>query len=559
MATTIVPTWQSSQETLTSRYGTLQLPKETPNAMALVLNLQNIEVKSTLEKLGMASAEEIKAFKTLRTTFVIIKMLFPGWSFIDTDGDAKDNKFAKKKGGSASSSKGGKEKLGYFDGENVILHCYRAENKKGVYTKSKRLDECVALSPGMVVSALIWGDKIVQTFKEHKDDFRPFQLGIVQLYIKSNMASTASDTGRMLEIKSFHALSAPGATISSFKLLREGVLAHSVQAAAVLRERILDGSMVSEEHKTHLNQSLIQGAYSNGIQVVSLTPQPSNGVISLAADGKIKMFVHEPIGDLKPHAINLEFDPRAHCSENDEWTAKLFNVGLMLHALQITVIVDNYKTKDVPEAEVVFEGYARLDVSAIIKAVIACRKPEALSLSPSEIESKKQTILGVFESQGMQNVGKHLLLFPSISTTVANLDMLVDMRKVINKRTHLETEDEPTTTIVHHEAKWKEGHFVYFFFEGKTTLSAVIPMIESGGSAMFLNRAKRGLEDSSVQFADLMKDVDFVVEAETEEDGGAFHGNSSVSATATTATENDNDAGASGSSKTNKKKPKTTP
>ncbi len=127
MSTTIIPTWQSSQETLASRYGALQLPKETPNAMALVVNLQNIEVKSTLEKLGVMTAEEIKAFKALRTTFVIVKMLFPGWSFIDTEADAKDSKFAKNK-----TSKGGKEKLGHLDGENVVLHCYRAENKKGV-------------------------------------------------------------------------------------------------------------------------------------------------------------------------------------------------------------------------------------------------------------------------------------------------------------------------------------------------------------------------------------------------------------------------------------------
>jgi hypothetical protein len=536
MSTTIIPTWQSSQETLASKYGALQLPKETPNAMALVLNLQNIEVKSTLEKLGTLTPEEIKAVKALRTTFVIVKMLFPGWSFIDTEADAKDNKFAKNK--ASKGGGGGKEKLGYLDGENAILHCYRAENKKGVYSKSKRLDECVALSPGMVVGAMIWGDKIVQTFKDHKEDFRPFQLGIVQLYIKSNMASTASDAGRMLEIKGFYAVNAD-ASISSFKLLREGVLANSVQAAAVLRERILDGSLVSDQYKRHLNQSLIQGSYSNGIQVLSLTPQPSNGVISLAADGKIKMFVHEPIGDVKAHAINLEFDRKAHCSENDEWTAKLFNVGLMLGAVQIIVIMDSYKTKDVPEAELVYEGYIRMDISAVIKSIIACPKSEILSQSPSEMESKKQPILALFEAQGMLNAAKHLLLFPSISTTVANLDIVIDTRKVINKRDI--TDEAPTTTIVHHEAKWKEGHFAHFFFDGKSTLSAVIQTVESGGSAMFMDRAKRGL-DSSLQFADMMKDVEFVAEPEPTQEASASA---------------ENDSEGSASKPNNKKKQKT--
>ena len=130
MADTIIQAWQSSQEILGSKYGTQTDLKEPPNALALVLNLQHIEVKSTLEKLGLCTPEEIKSHKALRTTFVVIKMLYAGWSFIDSDD--KDGKYHPK-GKPASGAKGGaKEKLGYMDSDHAILHCYKAENKKGV-------------------------------------------------------------------------------------------------------------------------------------------------------------------------------------------------------------------------------------------------------------------------------------------------------------------------------------------------------------------------------------------------------------------------------------------
>ena len=193
---------------------------------------------------------------------------------------------------------------------------------------------------------------------------------------------------------------------------------------------------------------------------------------------------------------------------NDEWMAKMLNIGLMVGAVQVMFILDSYKNKDVAEAELVFEGFARFDVSAIIKSVIAASATvESLSVFPSAFEAKKKTIQSVFEAQGMSAACKSINVYPSIMG-VSDLDILIDTRKIVNKKADLEHLDDHKTALVHHEGKWKKGHLVYIFFEGKTALSAVIPIVEGEGAAMFLERAKRGLE-SSIQFADLMKDVDF--------------------------------------------------
>jgi hypothetical protein len=510
----IIQSWQSSQETLASKYGALPNLKEMPNALALVLNLQHIEVKSTVEKLQNATDEEKKAHKALRTTFVIVKMLFPGFTYIDTDNE-KDAKYQKK--GATKGSGAPKEKLGHLDDciDHVILHTYKMESKKGVYRASKRLEECIALSPGMVINGMIWGEKIVKIFKDQSEDIFPFQFGLIQMKLMSNSASSAIESGRMLEIKSFNSLDNTLYSPSSFKLLKaEGLLANSIQAAAVLKEKILDGSFLLSEHtKGNLNQKLVQGSLSNTVQLLALTPQTSHGVFAMGADGKIKLFMHQPIGDVKAYSINTVFDRKAHhCPEdgsNDDWMVKLLNLGVMLGAVQLLVIMDTYKNKDVAEGDMVLEGYARVDVSQMLKKILACKQPSELASEP--MDSKKKTIVSIFETQGMANAVKHLFLYPSCG--VPELDLLIDTRKLNNKKFDSMVDTPPhSTALVHSDAKWKKGHMLYVFLDGKSVLSAIIPL-EEGGSLLFHERAKRGL-DSVVQFADQMKDVEFEEEEE---------------------------------------------
>lgn len=444
-------------------------------------------------------------------------MIFPGFTFIDNDPHEKDSKYQKKGGGKGAAS-GPREKLSHFDDctDHVILHTYKIESKKGVYRASKRLDECIALSPGMVVNGMVWGEKILQTFKEQKEDIVPFQYSLVQLKIMSNSASNASENGRMLEIKNIVSLDSNAFSPSAFKLLKaEGVLANSIQAAAVLREKILDGSFITGGHtKEHLNQKLIQGSLSSTVQVLALTPHTSNGLFGMGADGKIRFFLHQPIADVKAYSIHLTFDRKAHyCpadGSNDDWMIKLLNVGIMLDAVQLLVIIDSYKNKDVAEADLHLEGFARVDLSIVLKKILACSRASELGQGVEE-DPRKKAIVSIFEAQGMGHAVKSLYVYPLCAP---NLDLVIDTRKINNKRFDEMDDALPhSTTLVHHEAKWKKGHMLYAFFEGKSVLSAVIPE-EEGGAALFNDRAKRSLE-STVQFADLMKDIEFEEEAPT--------------------------------------------
>ena len=527
----IVQSWQGTHEALSAKHGALPNIKEPPNALALVLNLQHIEVKAALETLQGATPEESKAHKALRTSFIIVKMMYPGFTFIDNDNhdkDAKSGSYGNKKGGAASKatsnhgSGGAKEKLGHFDdggSVHVLLHTYKIESKKNVgYRASKRLDECVAISPGMIVNAAIWGDKIQSTFNMQKEDILPFQFGLIQLKIKSISANNAADAGRLLEIKNFTSLDMQLYNPSSFKLLRaDGLLPSSKQEATLIRERILDGTLISEQNRQHVNQSLIQGSVSTSVQLLCVTPQSGQGAISLAADGKIKFFMQQPIGDLSAYAINLEFDRMAHhCPVdgcNDEWMVKVFNVALMMSAVQIMVVVDSYKTKDLTDAEVVYDGFIRIDLAVILKHIIACKEGGVSLTSALELNLERaKTIASVFETQGMSSAIKNFHLFPSV---VEQLDLVIDVRKMSNKREGQVIEDH-TSAFVHHDGKWKKGYMLYVFFEGKFVLSGVIPLVDLGG--MFASgSAKRTLDSSSsVQFADLIKDIDFEEEAPLE-------------------------------------------
>ena len=149
--------------------------KQPPNALALAINLQPLAFKDAAQWLETATQEDIDSHKGMRSTFVIVDMLFPGFTYIST-GEGSSNSDGGAKGDFASSSKGGGRQksssysqakgdpLGVFDDEHpktVILYTYKGEqNKKLGYLKTKHFDECAALSPGWsprVLGASLFG------------------------------------------------------------------------------------------------------------------------------------------------------------------------------------------------------------------------------------------------------------------------------------------------------------------------------------------------------------------------------------------------------------------
>ena len=144
--------------------------KEPPTALALAINLQPLPLKDAAQWVQNATEDEIKEHKGIRSTFVIVDMLFSGFTYVSSSDDFK-------RGGEAKGSKqanGGdpkKERLAVFDAsscaaeeerKSVIFYTYKGESKnlksdskkgggedkKMSYVKTKRFDECAAISPG---------------------------------------------------------------------------------------------------------------------------------------------------------------------------------------------------------------------------------------------------------------------------------------------------------------------------------------------------------------------------------------------------------------------------
>ncbi len=59
-------------------------------------------------------------------------------------------------------------------------------------------------------------------------------------------------------------------------------------------------------------QDLIKGSYSTSVQLVAVTPLPDHGIISTAADGKLVLFVKQPMADLQASTIELSCHSSYH-------------------------------------------------------------------------------------------------------------------------------------------------------------------------------------------------------------------------------------------------------
>ena len=118
-------TWLLEQEHLNARHGSLAAPDERPNPTALVLNLSAIPVASTLAAIE-AAGDSGKDHTGVRATFVVLRMLSPGWSSAPSAEDGAGGK----RGRFSKPSSAPKEKYGTMVDGHVLLHSYDLLNKK---------------------------------------------------------------------------------------------------------------------------------------------------------------------------------------------------------------------------------------------------------------------------------------------------------------------------------------------------------------------------------------------------------------------------------------------
>ena len=139
-------TWETEQQRVQQRNGTLSHMDERTGPTALVLNLVHLPLASTVAALEAGSAEAAKEHPGVRVTVVLLRMLSAGFSSVQTDGGGEGGKRGMK--GGPPQRPGLRPRYGSMENGSVLLHSYELINKKGTYTKGGLSDSFICLSPG---------------------------------------------------------------------------------------------------------------------------------------------------------------------------------------------------------------------------------------------------------------------------------------------------------------------------------------------------------------------------------------------------------------------------
>lgn len=232
------------------------------------------------------------------------------------------------------------------------------------------------------------------------------------------------------------------------------------------------------------------------MHLVALIPRPEDGTIAISADGKIKFFQQQPIGDVQATTIELVYDGAVHYplgrDDGVEWMAKFFNIAMFMGALELFVIVDEYrmrKKEGIPQQhqDIHLQAYARLnDKHVLAKCVPLSSSAPALDAVMQDEPDIYAYISGQVSElcllcrlvslsyagawQGVDT--KHLVIFQQCAK---DLDLVVDMRRMLNKRAPA-TSFQGLSSLVHPDAQWSKGHMLHVFFEKKCVLSVVVSL-----------------------------------------------------------------------------------
>jgi hypothetical protein len=490
-----INTWQSVEQAMQQKGGQLPKVAEQAGPMALVLNLSRIPVADTRTALEK-NPDEAKNHPGVRTTFVILQMLHPGWSSVSTDKDP----MSKSKVGAAKTATATevKEKLSSSFGEHVLMHSYDLINQRGTYTRCGRSNEYMALSPKMVITTKVWGSKFLTTFKEQKTDVEIFDMVLVQFSLKS-LQSSALAGGMMLEIKAYNSI--PGINPGSFRLLKSPSVPMSLQEAAVARSRFADGSHLSTETTAGeqplaapclLTQDMIKGNLSTTVSLIRAVPGQAQGVFALGPDDKMRFHINEPMSDIPcADTLMVHYDAAIFAAGKDkDWVAKLFNVAVVMKAVELFVAVDTYKSNKAAGGDgedgggFIMDCYARLDVSVLISHIL--QQPV---VTPA---SSVPCIQSTFTDQGLSGSLKYLAVF--VPESVPTILFAVDLRRMSKKIENGE-QQQAKGSVVHQDSSWDKAHSVHVFFEERLVHCFVVPVTATGVGA---DGSRKVLETVSV-------------------------------------------------------------
>jgi hypothetical protein len=143
--------WQSSEQYVQKRNAMMPKVLEAANATLLVMNLSHVPVTSVSADLQALDPEKVKEHKGARVTFLVLKVLSPGWTWINgVEREVKGKGAAAMRGG-VKEAPPTKDKLNAMLGEHLVMHSYITANTRGTVTRAGRANEYLLISPGLIL------------------------------------------------------------------------------------------------------------------------------------------------------------------------------------------------------------------------------------------------------------------------------------------------------------------------------------------------------------------------------------------------------------------------
>jgi len=510
----VVSSWQSSEGFLQQKRKNQYFSKfkEPQGPLALAVNLAHIPVASTTETL-QNSPDDAKNHPGIRTTFYIVKILYPGWSSVSSSIETKDHG---KRGRDAAAAKDvasnePKEKLSYmFKSEHAVMHSFSLVNQRGTYVRGGKSSECLMISPGMVITCRVWGNKFLAAFKDQLEDLNPMDVALVQFGLHS-INSTAKDNGMMLEIKGYSKIcGSHEGGLSNFHFIPSLHIPRSIEQATVQRSKFADATHISpgplasrpqESPSTQvheedaplphqeipgLNQEMMKNNLSSTSFFLSLMPMPANGSFGVGADDILRFFIQSPISDIPDTITSFKvlysqndfmFEGQNRgVSEADlrAWTIKLFNIASVMGILEMFVVLDTYASKKKQEEQIDdTDAYVRINTNLLIA-----------KLNNPVMGSEVPCVCRAFSMSDSRTAETLSNLMVFSLPDESKIMLAIDVRKI--ERSLPSTSGEKpvvSTSLVHPLSAWTKGYGIYIFMEERLVHYFVASISSAGGNS----------------------------------------------------------------------------
>jgi hypothetical protein len=409
-------------------------PSELCGASALVMMLSPVGVKAAND----AVIADPSTKRPTRITFMVLRLLSPGWSTLPANA------------ASIGDKKGAKVKLAERFGDHCLAYSYQLV-KRGGYAKGLRSPEGVMISPGMVFTLNVFPSNLAKVIKV-TEDMKTFDIGVVELMLKSTESAKCTE---MMEIKSL--LSIKGCSPSSLRIADGSIMPQSLQDAAAAKTRFGDGSYLSDVGD-NVKQEWIKGNLSPTVTMMAYKVSAAGGnTFAVGADNCLRF--HGNIAGLPVDAFEVIYDARQFGEATLDWVAGILNVvaSMCEDAVEVLVSVDSYQGKDAASAPV--NGFVRLHLGAL---ATSWQSKDAIGFA-----SFPSTVASTFADAKQH---PSLICLPYDDW---KMHLVIDTRRISRTAT-ASSSKQPMLGVSHIEAMWRKGYNAYIFTEGRLVFQFVI-------------------------------------------------------------------------------------